>query len=278
MNDETEQIVEDIETQEVEAQEAETQEVEQEPVEERKSTYVDFDNWENLTPEQRGALKDRIDDLTTQARFAQRDLDHLKEHLGNRLEKLSERTGKLEEAEFGDQVEQLRAQKVQALEEYDFEKAAAIDEQLMEVKLSQRQMPQPEPTPEPSEAQIDPGLQSYISEWGAERDDSGNYVRPWANPGHPEYEKAVDTAIRYSKDPVWMADVNSSDNPTVAFLNKFDKAYRGRSRPQEVLSGATNASPQNKGKITLNADQRRVADLMGLSHDAYAASLKEIEG
>jgi hypothetical protein len=237
-------------------------EAEEEP---KKSTYLDLDD---IPEEYREPIKERLDDLTSKWRFAERDKEALQQwnaKLDEKYSRLESRLGSVEEKETGDRLAQLREAKIQAMEDMEYARAEEIDEQIEELKDARKA---------PKQEESDPQLEAFVHGWQSEINEDGEPLRPWAMPSHPDHKKAVGEAIAMTNDPVFMRDVTDAQS----FLRKFDAHYAGLSKPkaQEVLSGNSSIRPDDNKRVELNAAQKEVARKMGIPEDRYAKQLKTL--
>ncbi len=62
----------------------------------------------------------------------------------------------------------------------------------------------PEPTDDLTEDQL-----AQIDVWAAEKDDTGNFKRPWARPGHPLQKKAAAIGAEVFEDAAVSQDMSA---------------------------------------------------------------------
>lgn len=136
---------------------------------------------------------------------------------------------------------QLKAQKVSALANQDYERVAEIDDQLMEMRIAARTPTQPvvSDTPVAQQYELDEESKTILDGWGSERDGSGNLLRPWVDPKHPLHEKAA------RAHQVIMADPMTSFAPLPDVLDQIDRLMgveKSKSRPSPAAKPARQAA------------------------------------
>lgn len=174
----------------------------------------------------------------------------------------------------GELINNLRNEKTRALEAGDFKRANQIDDQIDAAKEAtqkkQQELSQQPPPQEPeSDSLFSPEDEAKIRAWAFESDAQGNPRRPWANPSHPLFQKAMNFAAGVMEDP-------NFDNSIETAMREVERLMGGFSTgngASPVLSGDQNLRQRPK-KNKLTKDQMLVADAMGLSHEEYAKGLE----
>lgn len=185
--------------------------------------------------------------------------------LKSALEKLEDMEAQLEAAQTSEQVEALKAEKVAALEEGDYQRAVDIDERMMEVSKPKEAAPPPQPEPAPTLSLED---QARLETWALERDESGQLKRPWASDGHPLWAKTRSVTEAALADPnLGNLDQILAEVDRVMLPPKVTRTTSG------VMSSADNPRPTQSKTPELTPDQKIAADKMGISHKRYAEAL-----
>ena len=191
------------------------------------------------------------------------------------LERLDKLEGSAYTAEVTTAIDGLKKQKVEALDNGDHEKVTDIDDKIAQI----RAIPEPMPSPVSSYASEDATLSqqdsTLISEWGAERDDTGAYKRPWAQAGHPYNTKAAALGAAVLEDPAIVAQ------GTEAILAEVDRLMGGPgptrvTRTSPVLTNDKGVTPPSTKAGKPTQDQILIAKAMDIPIDKYMKSAKEI--
>jgi hypothetical protein len=194
------------------------------------------------------------------------------------LDRLENMESSQRESAISQRISDLRTSEKEALESGDYERASAVRDQITDLRVEAK-IPKAPPKEEP-EVDVNAAQDRWMSEngprinqWVNERDEKGNLLRPWADPGHEEH----DTALAAAK--VVMEQNLNTDIETV--LQKIDKV-NGRviaqaKRPAApVLSGGN--APPKKEKTKISEDERKIAAAMGVSPERYAAMQQKLGG
>lgn len=164
---------------------------------------------------------------------------------------------------------QLKATKINALRMGDFEKAAEVDDKLMEIRLEAMQKKQPpaSQTPAAMNYELDKDSSALLDSWGAEKDGKGGLLRPWVMPDHPLHEKAN------RAHQVVMADPMTSFAPLPDVLDAIDRLMgvaQPKTRPtpgakpaqMAAVQGVTTPPQRSAASPALNAQQIYIAKKM----------------
>ena len=110
-------------------------------------------------------------------------------------------------------------------------------------------------------------LRDAFTDWAAEKDRSGNLLRPWAQTGHPKFRRAVEHAAAVLNDP----DFQNEDSGIM--LREVDRLMGfSKQTTQAVLSGKNEDGVQVKAP-KLSAEQLAVAKKMGVKPEKYAEQM-----
>lgn len=182
------------------------------------------------------------------------------------FDKLNQLDATANQSAVNSQLIKLREVKRAALEAGDHDRVMQVDEQIMDLKASAIKKPEPaKPTVEPASPQpAHPSAwEERFIEWSAEVDDNGNFLRPWANPNHPEHLKAVSVASKLFEDERYRDDFDGLLNEVETRMRKF------KAGPAAVLGSNPNLTPKSGKTKVLNEVQKRVAKAMGLTDAQY---------
>jgi hypothetical protein len=202
--------------------------------------------------------------------------------MGKENKALLNRLDDLESTVQGDRqieaVQRLSAAKVQALDEGDHEAVVVIDNQLAQLN---QPAPARGPAPQPEAggiqsaiSQLPPEEAAAIAAWGFEKTTSGEWARPWAQPGHPYNAKAanIGAAVLQDQDIVGQG--------TEAVLAEVDRLMGNEmtplARPSPVLNSGGRRGPAPGQAKELTADEKLIAKAMDISPERYLKSKQEI--
>ena len=255
MNEGEEAVVETQETQVEERQE------------EKKDLYVP-----KIEDE---AVQARINQLYGKTKFLERtngELAVLNKNLLDRLEKLE---NNVNTKETNDRVAILKAASVKALEDGNYRAATEISVEL--AKLAQQtekkiEAKPPEVNIETTELGEDD--EARYKAWLVERDESGNYKRPWAFDGHPLNKEVVEITQGLLVDPRYrnLSEIDRND----AVLKELDRLMGPKPKAKPAAAAVLSGEDHRPGrKAGLSEEQKQVARMMGLSEEQYAAAVQK---
>lgn len=181
-------------------------------------------------------------------------------------------------AAVGDKTSKLTDEYKEALRNGDVDKAAEINDQLIDLKIQARDVgvgkkPQPQQqTPafaQPKKldmTRMDRADVAEVSGWQNEVGQDGELMRPWASEGHPLYQKTLRIAEAVLNDP------NLQGGETSAILSEIDSLMGGtkaveRGRP--AVLGAGGGSGRGNRSTGLSSEEAEVAQRMGIDPQDY---------
>lgn len=254
------------------------------------------------TPEsgEKGTKFTAFDDPAVNARFKRvyrnmKENERALEEMGKFNRQLLDRLNKLESDDGQSRIQDLRKQHREAMESGDYDRAEELNDQLLDAKLEEREraaqgsesVPDFKPAPAGDFAH-----QDRLGSWAAETNGEGQPLRPWAQPGHPQHQRALSLIQSAAMHP----DVNFDDdgeltesgmNAMLAYVDQ-EMGMKGAASPAArpapaaaaVLSG-NSSGPAARGSSPasrLTPEQLRVADAMNISPEDYAKYVKEFGG
>ena len=194
------------------------------------------------------------------------------------LERLSAVEKHITEKGATDSLSWLQTERKNAVEAGDLARVADLSDKIAEVKmraeLSKATAPRPQAPPVPmtqtpkEQDFLGPDLREAFTDWAAQKDKTGNFLRPWAQTNHPKFRRAVEHAAAVLNDPEFQGE-----DPGI-MLKEVDRLM-GHVKPAnaEVLSGKN----EEGGKVKptkLSQEQLAVAKKMGVKPEAYAAQME----
>ena len=237
------------ETQETQA--AETQETTEEKKGNGKAgeEFIDF---KTAAPEEVEKRFRRIYGHMKQSERVNAELIANQRALVEKLEKVEQNVS---DGAKNDVLATLKSEKKAALESGDFDKVIEIDDRIIELKTAVEKKPESKSQPE---GPLNREQLSRVQEWIREVNSDGDYIRPWAQPGHPLNAKVANLAAAAMEDP------ELSAQGMEAVLSEVDKLMSKPKpvRTTAVLSGDGDIRPPSGKKTTLSADERYVAAKM----------------
>ena len=190
------------------------------------------------------------------------------------LDRLEGLEGKQQEQAVAQAVENLKAKKVQALENADHKAVAEIDDQIAQVRAVPEK--KPEAREEEPAIEIPNPDKELIHDWAHELTTDGNFRRPWAQPGHPYNAKATSIGMAVLEDPEFKGKDTSEILKEVDRLMGIEMKPLKRTSP--VLSSDADVSV-NKGKVTkLSADQKKIAEVLYANEEPAKAHARYLKG
>ena len=195
---------------------------------------------------------------------------------------LLDRIKKLEAGDAQDRMADLKSQRRQAMEEADYARVDSLDDLIYEERrAAESRGVQDEieiPEARPSEEPIPPEHMDKLSAWAGERNQSGQLLRPWASPGHPQHRKAL-SAIQSAvlNDDLYDVETGEGFEQVLKHVDhKMKKGSRKSASFSAVLSGSGDTAPSDGPKTPqLTLEQQRVADGLGMTAKEYAAAVKQ---
>ena len=229
--------------------------------------------YQELTPEQQARFDRIYGNMKQNERVIAQQGDMLKTAM--------DRLRKMEGREAGNIVEDLKAAKVQALDEGDNARVVEIDAKLAQAQSLRTRIDEPPIHQVPVQEQsLTADQEGALVQWAQEADTNGNALRPWANPAHPEYAKVTRLAEAALADPSLVTQAQAGNmKPILAEVDRMMGLKRNTGRATaNTLSGTTDVTPPSRGKVTLTADEKIIAKSMGITNNAYLKSKKELGG
>lgn len=195
------------------------------------------------------------------------------------------------------EISSLRTEAEQALASGDTKTFTQVNERLTEIKAEQIAAAQvvPEPQQQAAQAPVTESELAALQKWQKATTSDGEYVRPWAIPGHEEFEAAQDMLRRVS------ASQQFQDAPVREILAEVDRRMvriLGVSEPDEEAANPVRrafAAPQGKpaaarnpSRDSLSAEERKIAENMFIggrgapaknakeAHDLYLAQKRAL--
>ena len=196
-------------------------------------------------------------------------------------QKYADRLANLEKtiAEKGtsDSLSWLQAERKNAIEAGDLARVSDISDKIAEVKVKielgkvtgAKKPAAPVQMTRTQQEQdfLGSELRDAFTDWAAEKDRSGNLLRPWAQTGHPKFRRAVEHAAAVLNDP----DFQNEDSGIM--LREVDRLMGfSKQTTQAVLSGKNEDGVQVKAP-KLSAEQLAVAKKMGVKPEKYAEQM-----
>lgn len=176
---------------------------------------------------------------------------------------------------------ELRSQKIQAFENGEWDRAAQIDEQMLDIKVAAASSNgvAANGSSKVHETPADPGGLSsedrtYVEHWQREKNDDGSQKRPWADPGHAYHARALRAITTISQDPEF------EGAPLEDILVEAD-LMMGVTKGMRPAAGAVLSNDGNagggRGKKTpaLSAEQKAVAAKMDMTVEQYAKAMQK---
>ena len=224
-------------------------------------------------------------DPQTEARFKRiyanmKQYERVTKEMGEQNRALLDKVNGLEQGKVDETLRALRAQKQEALDNMDSARVAEIDEAMVDLKLAVKEEPAQAPQEQANDMGLTPQQEARLVSWATETNGDGEQIRPWAMPGHPYYGKLTNVAAAAMQDPN-LAHYAAEGNmePILKEVDKLmglDQSKPGKRAAPTALSGKSDAQPPRpKGNGKLSADQKIIADAMGLSHEEYAKGITD---
>ena len=192
--------------------------------------------------------------------------------LMNRLETLE---GKQQEQAVAQAVENLKAKKVQALENQDHKTAVEIDDQIAQVRAVPEKKPEVEAKVEPVPEIPSPDKEA-IQEWAQELTADGNFRRPWAQAGHPYNAKATSIGMAVLEDPEFKGKSTDEILREVDRLMGIEVKQLKRTSP--VLSSDSDINVKKSTQTKLTADQKKIAEVLFSNETPDKAHARYLKG
>ena len=187
----------------------------------------------------------------------------LREHLSLMQKRLEEVSVAVESTKTNTVAEQIKADVIRAKERGDSRAEVELTERLAKLRA---------PTPTPALPQLPQAETVDLVEartWEAETGPDGNFLRPWAQPAHPDFGKAMNIARTLMGDPAFGGDLPR----TLAEIDRrMGLKHPVQKRPATVMSAE--ARPPRGDLPELTDEMRAVARKMGIDPKAYAQQLK----
>lgn len=208
-----------------------------------------------------------VKNLENQVRSADEERARMFEINKQMAEELASLRRAQEDKSAGDAVTVLKGRIQQALAVADYATATDLTEQLAEAKAAQKMRPErrievPEPQqPEAPVMNLSAAEQRTLVSWQSHVDDSGQPVRPWANPAHPQFQKTLGIISAVMKDPEF------EGAGLAQILGQVDQLMGG-GRQQPRTAAFPTSDPAIAGSVQratpLSDQEKRVAEAMFL--------------
>lgn len=172
-------------------------------------------------------------------------------------QRLIDRLDQLEQAQAQrqttGQMGDLKAAYANALATADYQRAADIQEQMLELKTAAKdagvKIPDPVAQPQPTEPELDLSQQetATVVAWGSATDDNGQPLRPWANPAHPKFQRFRASLQAVTNDP------DFAGGSLATILGEVDRMMGAAAAPQRAAAPVLNSAPDASLKVQRNA-------------------------
>lgn len=232
-------------------------------------------------PELKGTEFVEFDDPKVEARY-KRIYANMKEHERTIAELAEANRGLLARIEASeakstqqtqaDQISALKTAKRAAYEAGDIDKVTEIDDKIIELRLAATVKPEKKPEPQVKPAALDPAFESRIVQWAYETDDTGDFLRPWAQPQHPKHNRALSIAKGVIEDPEFEGKSPEVILAEVDRLMGAPKAARPAATAAPVLGSNPSIRQAAATRVALTPEQERAARAMGLTPEKYKAA------
>lgn len=171
-----------------------------------------------------------------------------------------------------DQISALKTAKRAAYEAGDIDKVTEIDDKIIELRLAATVKPEKKPESQVKPAALDPAFESKIVQWAYETDDTGDFLRPWAQPQHPKHNRALSIAKGVIEDPEFDGKPPETILAEVDRLMGAPKAARPAATAAPVLGSNSSIRQAPSARVSLTPEQDRAARAMGLTPEKYKAA------
>lgn len=234
-------------------------------------------------------VKQRIDDLYGQVKRSdarnQAMLEHnkkLEEELSRAIEKLNNIEKRADDVNYQQVENDLRTKLRIAREENDYDTIDQIEDKLLDLRLEKRekqkaplrkennenveQTSQPQPLSE-ADAQFVNNAQ-YVHFLATERDDKGNYLRPYLFDWHPRNKEAIELYHNIPKE--YAAAGKQVDIQTIMQVIDERINNTNKSKRKASVLSTDDSVPVDNEKVRLSQEEAYVAKRLGLKPEAYA--------
>lgn len=195
-------------------------------------------------------------------------------------------TAKQADKEAQAELSSLRSEAEQALAAGDTKTFTQVNERLTEIKAEQIAAQKAEVQEEAPAATAPPVTDTEIAtlnKWQQAKDANGEFVRPWAIPGHDEFEAAQDMVRRVSTSEQFR---DATVREILAEVDRRMSRVLGVEQPQEEDANPVRrafsapqgrpSAPRAPSQTSLSAEERKVAENMFLGgRGAPAKNAKE---
>ena len=163
----------------------------------------------------------------------------------------------------------------EAIEDGDSEKAATLTAKMADLKSTQSEPAPKEKAQEETAGDEPPDLSEIFTpeeeaeflQWAME-EENGNRKRPWLDQNHPRNGRAVKVIEGVLADPEFEG---KSLKVKGAEIDKL-MGLQSKTQAAPVLNSGN--PPRGATKTSLTADQKRAAELMGVSEKDYASAIR----
>lgn len=224
---------------------------------------TDFVDFSKLPPELREEFEPRFKRIYGHMKHFERRNELLVEHVGAIAKVAEETKAELAALKANEAASQIKAEIIRAKERGDSRAEVELTERLAKLRA---------PTPTPALPQLPQAETVDLVEartWEAETGPDGNFLRPWAQPAHPEFGKVMNIARTLMGDPAFGGDLPR----TLAEIDRrMGLKHPVQKRPATVMSAE--ARPPRGDLPELTDEMRAVARKMGIDPKSYAQQLK----
>lgn len=151
----------------------------------------------------------------------------------------------------------------QALATADYQRAADIQEQMLELKTAAKDVGVKVETPRQTEPDLDlsKAEQSTVVAWGSQTDEDGQPLRPWASPDHGKFLKFQNALRTVTEDPDFAgSNIGSILSEVDRIMGAAGQQQRRAAAP--VLNSSPEASTRAARAAPLSDVEKRVAEKM----------------
>lgn len=218
---------------------------------------VDF---EKATPQE---IATRMRYVYRQAKDAQEQNTKLKGTIKEMERKLEKISGDIGVQGVDREISHLESQRKEARAAGDDDRVDQISDKIADLRaekrLSQRNI---KPDNNQEEPEVNHELErdrGYVNLWASELTEAGNYVRPWAQPGHPQFKRATDMLNLISTDQRFS---HYTLDEKLMILEREMKAKPSGQGTQTVLTGGNRPTARKGDDDRLSDNEKDVARKM----------------
>ena len=230
-----------------------------------KHGFIDLDKIKD--PDTRQQVQDRLSGLYRSQKESASALGEMQRLYSGMEKKLSEMEQGQQQKKTETELETVRKGIADANAKGEYEKAAELQEKMVDLKT-----PKPEP-PKPDDG-LSRAQEDALFSWQAEITDDGRLLRPWANPRHAKYRETIALLTEASQNPEIASQGFS------AVLDAVHEKMTPKPKQASPVTSGDATPPRSSGKTTkLTPQQERVAKRMYPNEKdplkAYAEAMKK---